>query len=266
MSVWRLPRRLAAVALAVLAAAATALPGAAKSAYPEPTDRFFINDYAGILSEEQAQTVYEAGVKLYRACDAQVVLVTVQNTGGQALEEFSLGVARQWQLGDAQKNNGLLLLFTTDGPHSRIEVGSGLEGAIPDSKAGRILDTYLVPEYDAPDRWGDGLTETYKALLNQVYAEYGLTEEQYSLSEELPEEDDAAQLVLLVPILAVALLILLRSRYGGFGGRGGFGGPGVFLGGGFGGGFGGGGFSGGRSGGGGFSGGGGGFSGGGASR
>lgn len=258
----RLPRRLTAVALALLAAAAMTLPGAAKSAYPEPTDRFFVNDYAGILSDEQAQTVYEAGVKLYRACDAQVVLVTVQNTGGQVLEEFSLGLAREWQLGAADKNNGLLLLFTTDGPHSRIEVGSGLEGAIPDSKAGRILDTYLVPEYDAPDRWGDGLTETYKALLNQVYAEYGLTEEEYPLSEELPEEDDAAQLVLLLPILAVALLILLRSRYGGgFGGRGGFGGPGVFIGGGFGGG----GFSGGRSGGG-FSGGGGGFSGGGASR
>ena len=258
----RLPRRLTAVALALLAAAAMTLPGAAKSAYPEPTDRFFVNDYAGILSDEQAQTVYEAGVKLYRACDAQVVLVTVQNTGGQVLEEFSLGLAREWQLGAADKNNGLLLLFTTDGPHSRIEVGSGLEGAIPDSKAGRILDTYLVPEYNAPDRWGDGLTETYKALLNQVYAEYGLTEEEYPLSEELPEEDDAAQLVLLLPILAVALLILLRSRYGGgFGGRGGFGGPGVFIGGGFGGG----GFSGGRSGGG-FSGGGGGFSGGGASR
>lgn len=258
----RLPRRLTAVALALLAAAAMTLPGAAKSAYPEPTDRFFVNDYAGILSDEQAQTVYEAGVKLYRACQAQVVLVTVENTGGQVLEEFSLGLAREWQLGAADKNNGLLLLFTTDGPHSRIEVGSGLEGAIPDSKAGRILDTYLVPEYNAPDRWGDGLTETYKALLNQVYAEYGLTEEEYPLSEELPEEDDAAQLVLLLPILAVALLILLRSRYGGgFGGRGGFGGPGVFIGGGFGGG----GFSGGRSGGG-FSGGGGGFSGGGASR
>lgn len=253
----RLPRRLAAVALGLLAAAAMTLPGAAKSAYPEPTDRFFVNDYAGILSDEQAQTVYEAGVKLYRACQAQVVLVTVQNTGGQVLEEFSLGLAREWQLGVADKNNGLLLLFTTDGPHSRIEVGSGLEGAIPDSKAGRILDTYLVPEYDTPDRWGDGLTETYKALLNQVYAEYGLTEEEYPLSEELPEEDDdAAQLALLVPILVVAVLILLRARTGHWGGRGGFGGPGVFIGGGF---------SGGRSGGG-FSGGGGGFSGGGASR
>lgn len=256
----RLPRRLAAVALALLAAAAMTLPGAAKSTYPEPTDRFFVNDYAGVLSDEQAQTIYEAGVKLYRACRAQVVLVTVQNTGGQVLEEFSLGIAREWQLGDADKNNGLLLLFTTDGPHSRIEIGSGLEGAIPDSKAGRILDTYLVPEYDTPDRWGDGLTETYKALLNQVYAEYGLTEERYPLSEELPEENDTAQLVLLVPILVVAVLVLLRARagHGGiWGGRGGFGGPGVFLGGGF---------SGGRGGGGGFSGGGGGFSGGGASR
>ena len=257
----RFVRQLAAVALTGLLAVCAALPGAA-AAYPEPTERFFVNDYAGLLSDEQAQTVYEAGVSLYRACDAQVVLVTVENTGGQALETFSLGLAREWQLGDADKNNGLLLLFTTDGPHSRIEVGSGLEGAIPDSKAGRILDTYLVPEYDTPDRWGDGLTETYKALLNQVYAEYGLTEEQYPLSEELPEEDDDAQWVLLVPFLTVAAVVLLRTRTGRGGGHGGFGGPGVFIGGGLGGGS----FGGGRSGGGGFSGGGGGFSGGGASR
>ena len=119
-----------------------------------------------------------------------------------------------------------------------------------------------MPQYDTPDRWGDGLTETYKALLNQVYAEYGLTEEQYPLSEELPEEDDDAQWLLLVPFLTVAAVVLLRSRTGRGGGHGGFGGPGVFIGGGLGGGS----FGGGRSGGGGFSGGGGGFSGGGASR
>lgn len=247
------------------------LPGhaAAKAAWPAATDRFFVNDYAGILSDADARTVYEAGVRLYQATDAQVVLVTVQNTGSRTLEDYALGLARDWGIGTKEKNNGVLLLFTVDGPHSRIEVGSGLEGALPDSKAGRILDTYLVPWYAETDAWSEKLTDTYKALVNVTYGEYGMTEEQYPLPQELPEEGmtagDIAQLVVLAAFLLLCIFSGLRRRLwvpaapfgngrhnhpGGFGGFGGFGGGGGF----------------GRGGGGGFSGGGGGFSGGGASR
>lgn len=220
--------------------------------YPDATERFFVNDFADVLNETDEQTVYETGVALYEATDAQVVLVTVDSLNGQTLEDYALGLARGWGIGDDEKDNGVLLLFTTDGPHTRIEVGYGLEGAINDSKAGRILDTYLVPWYDDDAAWSERLTETYTALLNEVYTEYGLTENRIPLNTPIisGEQDDW---VLAVPMLIVLLLLLTSKRrgifflphFGGFHG-------------GFGGGF--------RGGGGGFGGGGGGFGGGGASR
>ena len=250
--------RLTAAVLALLLAVAlaTGWGAAAKTAFPTATERFFINDFADVLTDADEQTVYEAGVKLYTATKAQVVLVTVNSLGGRALEDYGIGLAREWGIGDAELDNGILLLFTTDGPHSRVEVGSGLEGALPDSKAGRILDTFLVPWYEDRAAWSASLTETYKALVNVTYDEYGMTEEQYALSEEIPEDEDGWDILLLIGLflafLAIRAFIVYRHPWTAvfLGGRGFFGGAGGSSGGG----------------GGGFSGGGGGFSGGGASR
>ena len=233
------------------------LAGCSEVALPTATDRFFVNDFADILSDSDEDTVYRAGVALQEATDAQVVLVTVEDTDSLSLEEYSLSLTRDWALGDADEDNGILLLFTVDGPHSRLEIGYGLEGAIPDSKAGRILDTYLVPGYEDADSWSTRLTDTYKAVVNEVYAEYGLTESLLPL-ETLPaeeEEGDLSDLILMIPFIVVFILAILRGRVrwlpfgGGFHGghHGGFHGGGSFRsGGGFhggGGGFGGGGAS-----------------------
>lgn len=225
--------------------------------YPEPSERFFVNDFADVMTDEDEQAVYAAGVALYEATDAQIVLLTVTDLDGQSLEDYALHIARDWGIGAEEKDNGVLLLFTVDGPHSRIEVGYGLEGALNDSKAGRILDTYLVPWYEDEDAWSTQLTDTYKAILNEVYIEYGLTEN--LLTVETPVGEGSGEWIYAVFMLIV-LITLLSSKRGGL----------FFLPyfGGFhhhhhgGGGFGGGGFSGG----GGFRGGGGGFGGGGASR
>ncbi len=204
---------------------------AAEPAYLQlqATDKFFVNDYADVIAEEQELEIYRIGGALQQATDAQVVLVTVDSLDGEVLEEYSLGLFRQWELGDAEKDNGILLLFTTDGPHSRLEIGYGLEGAVPDSKAGRILDTYLVPWYEEPDAWSVRLTDAYKAVVNEVYTEYGLTEKVEPLETPLPEEEDLAleDLAMLVPFVVVFLLVFLSINKRG-GGGGGFG-PGLFI-------------------------------------
>lgn len=225
--------------------------------YPEPTERFFVNDYANVMTDEDEQAVYTAGASLYEATKAQIVLLTVNDLGGQSLEDYALHIARDWGIGDAEKDNGILLLFTVDGPHSRIEVGYGLEGALNDSKAGRILDTYLVPWYEDSDAWSTQLTDTYKAILNEVYREYGLTENLLTL--ETPSHLEEGVDWIYIVFLIILILALTSRRGGRF----------VFLP--YFGGFhhhhhGGGGFGGSSFGGGGFRGGGGGFGGGGASR
>jgi uncharacterized protein len=222
------------------------------AALPSPTYEFFVNDYCNILTAADKNEIFEMGRELEEKTKAQVVLVTVRNTGDTALEDYSLQLAREWGIGDKELNNGVLLLFTADGPHSRIEVGYGLEGAIPDSKAGRILDNRLVPSYDEKDEWSGALKATYADIVNEVYAEYGDGETAYPEEEASPLETFFGAAIL----IGIILLIIFGRRFLG---------PFISFSGGSGGGYSsGGGFS--SGGGGGFSGGVGGFGGGGASR
>ncbi len=224
---------------------------------PKAPANFFVADFADVISPADELVLQQRAENLYHACGAQVVVVTLESLEGEALEDISLRIARDWGIGDKNKDNGLLLLFSESEERVRIEVGSGLEGAIPDSKAGRILDNDMLPAY--PD-YSAALSATQSTLVNEVYIEYGLSpaEDYIPIDQRYDYETDegGGLLSTLFKIAAVVGVIILFIRHPRlllfflyFGGRGGRGG----------------GFS-GRGGGGGFSGGGGGFSGGGASR
>ncbi len=238
---------------------AFSVTGFAQTTYPKPTDNFFVNDFADILSNEQEAAMQSLGVNLYNASKAQAVVVTVDSLEGRDIDSYALGLARSWGIGDKEKDNGVLLLLSVNDREVKIEVGYGLEGALPDSKTGRILDTYGTDYFKAND-FGKGLFSVYNSIVNEIYIEYGLSpSEDYT-----PVEDGSSSfsnIAYVVFLLVVLLVVLPRMRFGFpflfFGGpRGPRGSGGGFGGGGFGGG----GFSGG------FRGGGGGFGGGGASR
>lgn len=246
-------------------------PVAAKTAYPKPTDDFFVNDFAGLLKPADQAKMQQAGEALYHATTAQVVVVTVDSLEGQSIEEYAIYLAREWGIGNAEKDNGLLLLLAKNEREVRVEVGSGLEGAVTDVGAWQITQHYGIEHFKA-DRFSEGLTAMYEALVNEVYLEYGKQpSDGYVPIEELEDAegergDSPFRYLAILAVIALAIAFSRRRRGGG--GHGGHGGglpffffmPGGFRGG-HGGGFhGGGGFSGG-----GFRGGGGGFSGGGSS-
>ena len=78
---------------------------------------------------------------------------------------------RTYGIGDAERNNGVLILISEEDRKIRIEVGYGLEGVINDSKAGRILDDYVVP-YLKDDLWDDGILNCFNAVVKYIQKEY----------------------------------------------------------------------------------------------
>lgn len=227
-----------------------------------PTDRFFVNDFAEVLSAETEDDIYARGVALYNKTKAQAVVVTVESMDGEVIEDFAYDLANAWGIGEAEKDTGVLILLAVEEREVRIEVGSGLEGRLTDGKTGRILDNYAIP-YLREDDFSTGLQQAYAAVVNEIYYEFGLeTDEGYvpvdQLSDTYGEEIELPDWAAIIVVLVVIALVIAKPRlliFMGHGGRyhGGHGG-------GFHGGFGG------HGGGGGFSGGGGGFSGGGSSR
>ncbi|MBM7582574.1 uncharacterized protein JOD02_001431 [Caldicoprobacter guelmensis] len=240
--------------------------------YPEPTDAFYVNDYANILDADAKEHILRVAEELEDTTTAQVVVVTVEGIDDRPLEEYTLGLFRKWGIGQKGKDNGVLIFVDVQGRQSRIEVGYGLEGVLTDGKTGRIQDEYMIPFF-RQGRYSQGIVAGFNAIVNEIYKEYGYIDklvgddmllEEPSLPAEQPEEDGfSLSRFILWLVLVVAFIFfdfaffrgaitstVFRSRGGG--GYGGWFGPGTR-----GGGFGGGGFGSGRSGGGGSAGGGG---------
>lgn len=142
------------------------------AAYPTPTPSFYVNDYAEVLDLQTKQYIINAAAALDNKTSAQLVVVTVKDIGDRGLEDYSLGLLREWGIGSSDKNNGVLILIDMENRQSRIEVGYGLEGALPDGKTGRIQDEYMIPYFRDGD-YNQGIRQGFSALLAEIYMEYG---------------------------------------------------------------------------------------------
>lgn len=224
--------------------------------FPEPTNDFFVNDFAGVIDSEDEEAIMSLGAELYTKTSAQVVVVTVDSLDGYAVNDYALELGREWGVGDSEKDNGVVLLLAISERQVTIQVGYGLEGCLPDGKTGRILDNYAIP-YLKNDDFSTGLTEAYKAIISVVSDEYGVetsdgssyyideNEYEYVYADDDFFEDDVGELISTIIIIIVLIIIFIGRRrrrilVGPF-----FGGPSSFGGSHFGGGSHGGGFSGG---------------------
>lgn len=246
----------AALALALAATACGATGGFPEFSAP-------VVDDAGVI-DDTVENGLNAKLEQFRTTvGPQVAVLVVGSTGNQSIEDYGIDVAREWGIGDEQRDDGVLLLIAVDDRKLRIETGSGIEGDLTDVEAGRIVDLVVVPEFR-----NDNPTAAVVAGVDALTTE--LSGGSYDFTEQSPaagtsttttgEVGLAGALFGFFVILVFGLGVIgtmVRGRRRGLGAldiaallyifsgssRGGFGG-GRGLGGGFGGG-GGGGFSGG---------------------
>lgn len=208
-------------------------------------------DEVGYLTRDDRQALMQLLYDFNRRGKAQVQVLIVPNLQGEPIESASIKITDAWKLGDAKKDNGVLFLVSAEDRKMRIEVGQGLEGAIPDAIAKRIISDQVIPLFRSK-RFSDGIVLGTHEILRYADKEFA--------DENIAPEASGGK----IPVGVIVILLIIISILGRFGGGGGRRFRGVGWGGG--GYYGGGGWSGGGgSSGGGWSGGGGGFSGGGAS-
>lgn len=210
----------------------------------EPTGH--VNDFAGMLSSTERQQL-ETKLRNYRDTTTTVIAIaTLESLNGISIEETATTLFNSWKIWEDDKDNGVLIVIAPKEREIRIEVGYGLEGAIPDVMAGRIIRQIISPSFKKRAYYS-GLDRATSALIQLASGEYT---EQLAQERSSRSKDDTISFIIFV--LFLIFVVYSSSRRGGGGkgngkrrrtlGPGGF----IWLGGG---GFGSGGFGGGSGGG-----------------
>ncbi len=145
-----------------------ALPLAAQQAVPRLTGR--VVDLTSTLSANERASLEQKLAALEQRKGSQIVVLMVKSTQPEAIEQFSLRVAEAWQIGRGKTDDGIVVLVAKDDRRVRIEVGYGLEGAVPDALAKRIVAEQITPHFRDADYAG-GLNAGVDALTKLIDGE-----------------------------------------------------------------------------------------------
>lgn len=176
--------------------------------YPELTGR--IVDNANLLTAEDKTAIEADLVALEAASTDQIAVVTVPSLDGYPIEDYSIGLARKWAIGQKDKDNGIVLLIAPNERKVRIEVGRRLEPMMTDTMSKLIVENAILSQFRRGNFSGgirDGVRDIKAVLLGDAEevknrAKVGRT-----------PNDDMTPLIHFLVIFAIfALIIYMNSR------------------------------------------------------
>ena len=163
---------------------------AAQPSFPELTGR--VVDNAGLLSPSIVSQIDQQLAEHEASTSNQVVVATIDSLEGYDISDYGYQLGRHWQLGQKEKDNGILLLVAKNDRKVRIDVGYGLEGALTDALSRQIIEQEIIPAFKAGD-YEAGIQKGVTSILAAIAGEYTATP-----SSNTAHEDPIGQLVPLV--------------------------------------------------------------------
>lgn len=165
-------RALVALGLVLCSLGALAQPTA-----PPPPANFF-TDSTGTVPTDTAARIEQRLREFEKASSNQVLVVVADRVpeGFASLEEYTNRTAEAWRVGDKSRDNGAVLFIFVGERKVRIEVGYGLEGALPDALASRIINDEITPRF-REGKYGDGVLAGVDAIILATRGEYQPREE-----------------------------------------------------------------------------------------
>ena len=196
-------RALLALLLCVTCATAAAQQDAAIPPLDSP-----VVDTTGTLTAAQKQQLVRQALALQQRKGAQLQVLMVPTTQPETIEQYTVRAFEQYKLGRQKVDDGVLVVVAKDDRRVRIEPGYGLEGAIPDAIANRIIQEYMVPKFRADD-YGGGLIDATAALVKLIDGE-PLPE---PMADNAPRRDGGGWFFAL--FLAFIIATVVRGMFGG---------------------------------------------------
>lgn len=196
----------------------------ASKVIPEkPNPPRLVNDFVGILSGTERDQL-EQKLRAYNdSTSTQITIVIVKTTEPYPIGDFAFQVGRKWGVGQTDKNNGMVIAWATQTRKVFIAPGYGLEGAIPDAIAKRIITNIISPAFKQ-EQYYQGLDDATTEIIKRASGEY-----KGDPDANAGDGDGSSGLfIALIVFLVIIFIISRRNRGGGGNNRGGWGGP-VFF-------------------------------------
>lgn len=205
-------RSLAAGAMLALAGLAVGAAALAQDLQPVPPLAARVTDTTGTLEPAQAASL-EAKLEAFeREKGAQVAVLIVLTTAPEDIAQYSIRVVDAWKLGRAQPDDGVLLLVAKDDRRLRIEVGYGLEGALPDAIASRIIRETITPHFRQNDYYG-GIDAGVDQILGVIRGEaLPPPDERWQGGNAMSRGLDMLPILLFVVLVASGILRAIFGR------------------------------------------------------
>ena len=180
-----------------------------------------VNDYTGTLSATQVQQLENKLVTFDDSTSIQIAIAIVKTVGDYDINEYALGLGRKWGVG-SKKNTGIMIVVAVGDRKISIQTGYGIEGALPDVYAKRIIENEIKPFFKSGDYYG-GLESGTTAIIKYTKGEY---------KNDAPKaarkgEGGGTSGIFIIIIIVVVVIILLKRGGGGNGGSQVIGGRGV---------------------------------------
>ncbi|KQS35187.1 methanol dehydrogenase [Pedobacter sp. Leaf194] len=170
-----------------------------------------VNDYSNVLSASQKQALEQKLVAFDDSSSTQIAIAIVKSVGDYDINEYAVELGRKWGVGQSGKNNGIMIVVAVGDRKISIQTGYGVEGALPDIYAKRIIDNDIKPNFKAGDYYA-GLDAGTTSIIKYTKGEYKNDNPRASA-----KKGGSASVVVIIIIIIIVIIIM---RKGGGGGNG----------------------------------------------
>jgi len=129
----------------------------------------YVVDQAHLLSDAEGRALTDRLGRFQRETGHQMAVATVTSLHGEAIASFSLTLAKRWGVGRKHVDDGILILVAPNERKARIEVGRGLEQALPNDSCQEVLDRTMIPSF-RKGAFGEGLAAGVSAIIDRLAA------------------------------------------------------------------------------------------------
>lgn len=176
-----------------------------------PVPPKLVNDFAGVLSQSDANTLETKLVQFARETSTQIVLVTVPDLEGYDVSDYAFRIGEKWGVGQQDKNNGLVILVKpkTGNEQGRVFIatGYGLEGVLPDAVVnGTVIDKEMIPYFKQNDYYR-GIEQGTNVIMDIARGEY--TAEYYQQNNA---SEGSGIPIIIILILIFIIIPAIRGR------------------------------------------------------